>query len=83
VGISVTGGVVYEGATIPGLAGAYLFGDYGSGFVSALVREGSRWVEQRLPVEVPSLAAFGVDASGDVYLLSLEGPIYRLVPAGA
>jgi glucose/arabinose dehydrogenase len=83
VGISVTGGVVYEGAAIPGLAGAYLFGDYGSGFVSALVQDGGRWVEQRLPVEVPSLAAFGVDASGEVYLLSLDGPIYRLVPAAA
>ena len=40
-GTSVTGGLVYRGARLPALWGAYVFGDYGSGAVWALV-EGRR-----------------------------------------
>ena len=31
------------------------------------------------PTTVPSLASFGEDAAGELYAISLEGPLYRLV----
>ena len=36
-GVSVTGGVTYTGSAVPGLRGRYVFGDYGSGRLWALV----------------------------------------------
>ena len=82
-GYSVTGGYVYRGSAIPGLAGAYVFADYGAGVVRALGLEGGRVVTERsLGVETgpASLASFGEDAEGELYVLSLAGPVYRLVP---
>jgi glucose/arabinose dehydrogenase len=82
-GYSVTGGYVYRGSAIPGLGGAYVFGDYGAGVVRALGIEGGRVVSERsLGVETgpASLVSFAEDADGELYVLSLEGPVYRLVP---
>ena len=33
----------------------------------------------RLVLDVPQLSSFGEDASGRVYVTSLDGPVYRLV----
>ena len=45
------------------------------------VRDG-KVVEQRdLGLSVPGLSSFGVDASGELYALSLGGEVYRLAPA--
>jgi glucose/arabinose dehydrogenase len=82
-GYSVTGGYVYRGSAIPGLDGAYLFADYGVGEVRALDVEGGRVVAERslgISTGPASLASFGEDADGELYVLSLEGPVYRLVP---
>jgi len=32
-------------------------------------------------VQVENLASFGEDQAGELYLFSLSGPVYRLVPA--
>jgi len=82
-GYSVTGGYVYRGSAIPGLAGAYVFGDYGAGVVRALTVRGSEVTAERpLGVETgpASLVSFGEDVDGELYVLSLGGPVYRLVP---
>jgi glucose/arabinose dehydrogenase len=82
-GCSVTGGVVYRGSAIPGLGGAYLFGDYCQGDVRGLrVRDGQLTEERTFDAHVDQLVAFAEDADGEVYALSLLGPIYRLDPAG-
>ncbi len=44
---SVTGGLVYRGAAIPGLTGAYLFTDYCAGQIRALRASGGQTVEER------------------------------------
>jgi glucose/arabinose dehydrogenase len=70
---SITGGYVYRGSAIPGLRGAYLFGDYCSTDVAALrycageVREPSR-----LDVGGPlgALVSFGQDEAGELYAIS-------------
>jgi glucose/arabinose dehydrogenase len=78
-GCSVTGGVVYRGAAIPGLGGAYLFSDYCQGDVRGLrVRDGEVTEERTFDVHVDQLVSFAEDAAGEVYALSLLGGIYRL-----
>ena len=81
LGASVIGGYVYRGSEIEGLRGAYLFGDFYNPDIRVLkVRDGELVAHRELGVEVPSLASFGEDADGELYALSLAGPVYRLVP---
>jgi glucose/arabinose dehydrogenase len=81
-GCTVIGGFVYRGRRIPGLQGAYLYGDYCAGWVRAARAPGGRIAEQRdLGLQVPSLSSFGADADGELYALSLGGDVYRIAPA--
>jgi len=82
LGCSVTGGVVYRGAELPWLAGAYLFADFCSGRVWALEARGGGWQMRELAQIDAQIASFGVDAAGEVYLLTFRAPILRLRAAG-
>jgi glucose/arabinose dehydrogenase len=76
---SVTGGYVYRGAQIDGLNGAYLYGDFCDGVIRAIVLDGNEVTARRqFDAEVPALVAFGEDSRGELYALSLSGPVYRL-----
>jgi len=76
---SVTGGYVYRGKALPGLRGRYLFGDYCSGEIWSLVVSGGQATDVRKePISVPSLSSFGEDANGELYAVSLNGPVYRI-----
>jgi glucose/arabinose dehydrogenase len=78
-GCSVTGGHVYRGEDVPAARGRYFYGDYCSGFVWSLVeRDGQASDVQRARFEVPGLSSFGEDARGELYLVSLDGSLYRL-----
>jgi glucose/arabinose dehydrogenase len=80
-GCSVTGGFVYRGDRIPAAVGRYFYGDYCSGLVWAVARRGDGVSRpQRLPFTVSGLSSFGEDAEGELFLLSLEGDVYRLAP---
>jgi glucose/arabinose dehydrogenase len=81
LGATVIGGFVYRGASIPGLPGTYVFGDLYNPDVRMLVPAGRRVRHVRMGVQVDNLASFGEDHDGELYLLSLSGPVYRLVPA--
>jgi glucose/arabinose dehydrogenase len=84
-GCSVTGGIVYRGKALPELDGAYFYADY----CTALLRS-FRWQPGQVadhwdwkPALDPknklaTLAAFGEDAAGELYLVSHDGVIYRL-----
>jgi len=81
---SVTGGYVYRGEAIPSLSGAYVFGDFCAGELLAFrVRDGRATEPVLLGPVVPNLASFGEDANGELYVMSLSGGIYRLMPAGS
>ena len=83
-GCSVTGGFVYRGDRIPEMRGAYIYGDFCEGEVRALVVDEGQVVDDRvLGLPVPNLASFGQDPEGELYALSLDGPVYRIVPAGS
>jgi glucose/arabinose dehydrogenase len=77
-GCSVTGGYVYRGRAVPAARGRYFYGDFCSGIVWSLTRSGARARVRREPFEVDSLASFGEDVRGELYLVSLGGDVYRL-----
>lgn len=78
-GQSVTGGYVYRGTALKGLAGRYIYGDYGSGAIWALqdVSSGSYRNEMLLQSGL-NITTFGRDRQGELYLTSAEGDLYRL-----
>lgn len=85
-GRSITGGYVYRGASLPGLVGKFIFGDYESGNIWSLDDDGRGNVGKTLLASVPakSLVSFGQDAAGEVYTLNIaSGVISRLEPAMA
>jgi glucose/arabinose dehydrogenase len=79
-GCVVTGGYVYRGNAVPGLEGTYLFADYCSGQVWGLAPEaGGTWMKIG-PVETGlRISSFGEDAAGELYLVDLNGVVYRMV----
>jgi len=79
-GISVVGGYVYRGEAIPALRGAYLFADTYSGFVRAIVVEGGEVTQERELFREgdATIASFGQDADGELYVLGLSGRVWRI-----
>ena len=80
VGCSITGGEVYRGR-VAALRGRYVFGDFCSGAVFSLrAADGAGMRRER--VTVPRLVALGLDADGELLLVSQAGRVSRLVDAG-
>ncbi|MGH7259879.1 MAG: PQQ-dependent sugar dehydrogenase [Nitrospiraceae bacterium] len=75
---SITGGYVYRGSRLPALRGAYLYGDFCSGEIFALV-EGT---QQILLTTGLRIASFGQDQDGELYVVGHGGTIHRIVEAG-
>ncbi|HET9604703.1 MAG TPA: PQQ-dependent sugar dehydrogenase [Gemmatimonadales bacterium] len=81
-GCSVTGGYVYRGDAIPSLQGTYFYADFCSGWVRSFRFEDGTATEQRSwPSLAPggSVPSFGEDARGELYLMSADGGVYRVV----
>ena len=84
VGCSITGGYVYRGTAVPGLAGWYLFSDYCSGILMGIPSDVESLTPPRTLAQMGiSPSAFGEDAAGELYVADIEGgTIYRIVPGG-
>ena len=79
-GCSITGGYVYRGERLPSLYGAYVYGDFCSGKIWALRRDGARVTEATLLADTKlRISSFGEDMEGELYIVDLEGGIYRFV----
>jgi glucose/arabinose dehydrogenase len=79
LGCTVIGGYVYRGEAFPALQGMYLFADYCSGIVFAIDSSVTSLVEPVMVGRVDGrVSAFGEDASGELYLTTLDGTIYRV-----
>jgi glucose/arabinose dehydrogenase len=77
---SVTGGHVYRGQAIPELHGEYFFGDWCGGWVKSFRYEGSPVTEVTDRFEdVGQINGFGIDAQGELYVLTWEGTVSKLV----
>lgn len=80
-GCSVTGGIVYRGARLPWLTGAYLHADLCDGTLRALLPRADGTLEPvDLGVAGRRVVGFAEDADGEVLVLDLEGSVSRLVP---
>lgn len=75
---SVTGGYVYRGQNIPDMTGRYVFGDFCSGKIWSLTERGTGWESDELSVSMPTLASFGQDHNGELYVLAQNGTISRI-----
>ena len=78
---SITGGYVVRDRGLRSLYKRYVYADFCEGELRSLVphlkRAGN---ERKLGLSVPSPSSFGEDTRGRLYVTSLEGPVFRLVP---
>ncbi|MDX2272879.1 MAG: PQQ-dependent sugar dehydrogenase [Cyanobacteriota bacterium] len=85
VGQSITGGYVYRGFNTL-WQGTYFFADFSSGRIWSLRYEGGlvSSVTERTQELVPNrgsidqIASFGEDAAGNLYIVDLDGEVFRL-----
>lgn len=78
-GVSVAGGYVYRGTAQPQLDGVYFYADFGGGWIRALRQNGGVLTEHAAVfTDVGAVASFGEDHDGEVYVLTLGGPVYRI-----
>jgi len=82
---AIVGGYVYRGDAIPNLVGAYLLSDACSGDIAALRGGPDTKIADRARIAKVeaggySAVSFGQDQAGELYVLSLSGPVYKIVP---
>jgi glucose/arabinose dehydrogenase len=79
-GCSVTGGYVYRGSNSLGLQGIYILGDYCSGRIWGLQKNGNAWTNQMLLDSPYSISSFGEDEAGELYIADRNsGNIYQII----
>lgn len=78
---SIIGGYVVADPRLRGLRGRYVYADLCEGQLRSLVPHLKRASDDRkLGLQVSSPSSFGEDQRHRLYVASLEGPVYRLVP---
>ncbi|GIV80010.1 MAG: glucose dehydrogenase [Litorilinea sp.] len=78
---SITGGMVYRGF-LTRLQGIYLYGDFCTGRIWGLQRDGSGWAVQELADTRLRISSFGEDEAGNVFVVDMDGGIYLVGDAG-
>lgn len=83
-GCSVTGGYVYRGPANPALVGTYLFADYCTGAFWGIGKDAAgEWMLSE-PIQTGlNVSSFAEDGEGNVYVLDLNGAIYRIAAGEA
>lgn len=83
---SITGGVVYRGEAVPEISGHFFYSDYCGGYLRSFfyedgeISEETDWTDL---VGVPGdIVSFGVDETGEMYVLTTER-ILKVVPVRA
>ena len=81
-GVSITGGFRYRGNRVPALAGAYLYGDFGSARIwAATVDDAGTWTTTFMRTAPTGMSAFGEDEAGEHYMAGYgNGILYRVEP---
>ncbi|MEQ1517289.1 MAG: PQQ-dependent sugar dehydrogenase [Usitatibacteraceae bacterium] len=72
LGVAVTGGYVYRGASTPDLAGKYVFGDYGSGRLWSIDPANAVATFTELPGISANVSSFGEGENGELYLANIS-----------
>lgn len=83
-GASITGGYVYRGDDVAELYGSYIYADFVSGKIWALIYDGESPATAELIEDTDEfISTFGVDESDELYFASFGGALYRfVVPSG-
>jgi hypothetical protein len=82
---SVTGGYVYRGSAVPDLGGTYFYSDFCSGFIRSFELSGGTasnphtWPDLEQALEDRSIASFGEDGAGELYVVTGGGRVYQFV----
>ena len=78
---TIIGGYVVGDPRLPSLRGRYVYADLCEGELRSLVPHLRRASgDRKLGLSVSTPSSFGEDTQGRIYVVSLEGPVYRLVP---
>ncbi len=85
-GFSLTGGYVYRGCDIPDLNGTYFFADYVCDNIWSFRYDGATMTEfqsrnAELIAGINSIASFGEDGFGELYIVSLSGTVHKIISA--
>jgi glucose/arabinose dehydrogenase len=81
-GRSITGGPVYRGESMPELNGTYFYGDFSLGWVRTFtftplaITNQFDWGAALSGTSL--ISSFGVDAQGEIYVVSLGGKVWRV-----
>jgi glucose/arabinose dehydrogenase len=76
---ALIGGYVVRDRSLPSLYGRYLFGDNCRSQIESVKLATHRAIGLRATgLQVSALSSFGEDARGHIYVVSLDGPVYRL-----
>lgn len=88
LGGSITGGYVYNGPSAL-LQGQYFFGDFVRGTILTLSQIGNTWQATDRTSQIAASAgsidspsSFGKDALGQLYVIDIDGEVFRLDPVG-
>lgn len=80
-GCSVIGGRVYRGEAIPELVGTYFYSDWCGGWLRSFRWNGASAVDHtEWLTGIGQVNSFGVDSHGELYVLTWEGEVGRIVP---
>jgi hypothetical protein len=72
---------VYRGTAVPSLRGHYLYADFCRGWVRSFQAGDPATVAERPSLEPGgSITSFGEDAAGEIYLLTEDGRVLKIVP---
>ncbi|MGH2984174.1 MAG: PQQ-dependent sugar dehydrogenase [Solirubrobacterales bacterium] len=79
---ALIGGYVVSDQRLRSLLGRYVYGDFCIGKLRSLIPSlgGSRR-DRRVGARVPMLSSFGEGRNGSLFATSLNGPVFRLLPA--
>jgi glucose/arabinose dehydrogenase len=81
LGCSISGGELYRGAVMPELVGWYVYSDFCSGQVRALQIVDRVVVRELTLTQSASVTAVQAGSDGELYVLSYDGRVDRVVPA--
>ena len=76
---AIVGGYVVRDRALPALYGRYLFGDNcRPQIMSVKLRAGHAAGLEATGIKVAATSSFGQDDAGQIYVVSLDGPVYRI-----
>jgi uncharacterized repeat protein (TIGR03806 family) len=83
LGQAVTGGYVYRGRAVPGLAGRYLFADFGTGRIWDIPNDTQPTMTMTGGLESGlNISSFGQGNDGELYVVNINGDLHRITGAG-